>query len=171
MKRLMFVLGAVAFAAFALAGCGGDDDAADEGDTLSLQAYFDEVDALVDAYIADNNDAFTVLSESDDLDELKTAFALLPETLADFLTSLDGLGTPAEAAEAEEDVVTTGEAFLAELEEVNEEAQATESVDAFAETAGTDDLQELSDAFNATCAPLQQVASDNGVEIELDCPE
>ena len=172
MKRLLVALPFVVFTLFAAGGCGGsDDDSSDEGETLTLQAYFDQVDGLVDAYVADNDATFSVLNESDDLDELKTAFALLPGDLSDFLTALDELATPAEAEAAEADVLSAGEPFLAELEDVNEAAQATDSVDTFVETASTTELQELSDAFNATCAPLQQVATDNGVEIALDCPQ
>lgn len=174
MKRLLVALPFVVLTLFAAGGCGGDDDdgGGDGGDeTLTLQAYFDEVDSLVDAYVADNDASFSVLNESDDLEELKRAFALLPEDLSDFLTALDALATPSEAEAAEADVQSAGEPFLAELEEVNEAAQATTSVDDFVQTASSTELQALSDAFNATCAPLQQVATDNGVEIELSCPQ
>ena len=102
---------------------------------------------------------------------MKAAFAGIPENLQTLLDNVDELSPPDEAQEAQADAVEAGEAFLAELEVVTEEAQDAESVDEFIATAGDDELQRLSEEFNATCPPLQQVADENDVRVDLGCPE
>lgn len=164
-RKLMVTM--IAGAVIAFAACGGDD----EGDEMSLDDYFTQLSSDVSAYITANDAEFTTLNESDDLDELKSAFAAIPENLQTLLDNIDELSPPEEAADAQADAVAAGEAFLAVLEDVNENAQTTDNVDAFIATAGNDDLQQLSENFNATCPPLQAVADENNVDVDLGCPE
>lgn len=165
MKRLALGITTMVCAAFLLSGC--DDD----GDSFTLDAYFEKVEGFVEDYEADQNEAFTTLDESNDLDELKDAFGSIPDNLSTFLDEMRALAPPDEAAEAHDDVIEAGDTFLEALEEVNGDVQETATVDAFIEAAGSDELQELSAAFNATCPPLQDIATENDVDVDLSCPD
>lgn len=164
MKRLVLGITSTVIAAFLLAAC--DDD----GNTFTLDAYFDEVEGLVEDYESDQNEAFAILNESNDLEELKDAFESIPDSLSSFLDGMNALAPPDEAADAHDDAVEAGEAFLEAIEDVNDDVQDTDSIDAFVEAAGSDELQELNTAFNATCPPLQEVATENDVDVNLNCP-
>ena len=164
MKRLALGITTMLCAVFLLAGC--DDD----GNSFTLDAYFEEVEGLVEDYEADTTEAFATLNESNDLEELKDAFGSIPDSLSGFLDGMNALAPPDEAADAHDDAVEAGEAFLEALEDVNDDVQETDSVDAFVEAAGSDELQELSSAFNATCPPLQEIATENDVDVNLNCP-
>jgi hypothetical protein len=154
--------------ALAAAACGGDDGG---GDPLAREEYLASVQSLVAEYKTAQDNAFAILIEADDLGELKDAFAQLPESLDTFVSGLEGLEPPDEAATEHDEAVEAGNAFLERLQEVNDEALDAESVDVFVATAGNDELLELSDNFNATCPPLQDIADANNIDIDIGCPQ
>lgn len=150
-----------------LAGACGDDDT----DEMTLDEYFTELSGDISAYITANDAEFSTLNESEDLEELKSAFGNVAENLQTLLASVEELTPPEQAEDAQADALAAGEAFLAGIEEVDNSVQATDTVDDFIATADSDDLQQLSEEFNATCPPLQAVADENNVDVDLGCPE
>lgn len=172
MSRLLAYLLLVGVAGLGLiaAACGDSDE--DAGATLTLDQYFTELAVLVGDLSDVNNTAFIILNESDDLDELKAAFESLPAGTEVFLTGMEGLEpAPEEVTEEHASAVDDGHAYLDMLNDVNDDVQATETVDEFVETGGNDELQALVEEFNAHCAVLQGIADENSVPVDLTCPE
>lgn len=168
MVRTVVAFAAMLALAIGVAACGGDDG---DDDPLAREEYFDRVQKLVTEYKTSQDEAFTVLNTSDDLGELKEAFAKLPDSLETFLDGFDDLKPPAEAVTEHDEAVEAGNAFLSRLQEVNDEASDAASVDVFVEAADNEDLVELSDEFNATCPPLQAIADENNIDIDIGCPQ
>ncbi len=164
MNRLVLGITTMVCAAFLLAGC--DDD----GNAFSLDAYFEEVEGLVEDYEADSNEAFATFNESNDLEELKDAFESMSDSLDSFLDGMNALAPPDEAADAHDEAVEAGEAVLDATEDVNDDVQAAETIDALRQAAGNDELFNLTAEFNATCQPLQDIATENDVDVDLSCP-
>ena len=164
--RKQRAMAAVLALCLVVTGCGDDDDST----TMSLEDYYS---ALLDdlAELREVSDeAFTTLDESSDLEALQRAFADLPESLEAFVDAIGGYEPPSEVRGAHDAAASSADAYLAELQRVNEDVQATTTVDEFIATAGNDELEALVQAFNAQCAPLQTIAEEHEVDVDLDCP-
>jgi hypothetical protein len=167
LARVVALVVVLAGAVGVVAACGSSEDTAAE----PIEAYYAELDVQLDELRASSGTAFETLDGSSDLDELKAAFAELPVGLRQFLSGIASLTPPPAVAAAHADGRAAGEAFLSKMESVNDDVQATATLDEFVATAGNDDLASLNEGFNAQCRTLQRVADDNDVAVELDCPE
>jgi hypothetical protein len=166
-RRFVALFAVLVSAVGVVAACGSGDDTSAE----PLEAYYTELDVNLDDFRGSSGAAFETLDGSSDLDELKAAFAELPVGLRQFLDGTASLTPPPAVAAAHADGRAAGEAFLSKMESVNDDVQATATLDEFVATAGNDDLASLNEGFNAQCRTLQRVADDNDVAVDLDCPE
>ena len=151
-----------------LSGACGDSD---DSSPMSLDEYFTQLEVISNGLSDSNEEAFTTLNESSDVEELKEAFASLPRTMQEFLTSFENLAPPEEVAAEHADTEEDGQALLNLLEEVNGDVQETTDVDSFVATAGNDELDALNRAFVAHCPLLEGIATDNAIDVDLGCPE
>ena len=90
---------------------------------------------------------------------------------ADFGSALDDLEPPAEAETAHNELVAAVGPIPALFNDVAQQVPDTvtleesENYDPFPGGEGTEPLQRLDEA----CAALEQVAADNGIEVDLAC--
>jgi hypothetical protein len=160
-SRATVLLAVLAASVLTIAGCSSDG--------ASLDDYFADLEALSAVMEQGAAPAFETLDSSDDLTELKAAFGQLPVLLDDYVTGLEDLDPPEEAKESHQAAVTAGQSFLTQLTALDEEVQATGTLDEFIETAGSDSVQAASDELEARCSELQQIAEENDIEVDLAC--
>jgi hypothetical protein len=134
-----------------------------------LDGYYAQMGPLITDFRSSNRAAFETLNKSQDLAELKEAFASLPVSLSGFLVSARAIAVPDDVAGVHADAIESGQAFLALLQDVNSAVQAATDVDGFVAVAGNDELEGLRRAFNDQCPRLQAIANDKGLEIDLGC--
>jgi hypothetical protein len=148
---------------------GETPEATTSGDNPDLEAYFAEVEVLGQTVDADASEAFTILSTSQDLDELKAAYAQLPDAFSTFLDGMKDVDPPEEVADEHEAAISAGEDFLDELEASNDAAQEATTVDEFIAAADTPVLSQLNDTLSGTCDDLQAIADSHNIVADLGC--
>lgn len=171
MLSIRVLAAAITLVGFGLVGgaCGGDGG----GDALTLEEYFERVDELENKQLADSqaiDDELDLLDEDLTVDEVADSFQEQIDVLRELRDGLDDLNPPDEAQDAHDEVVDSLEASADEFEDLLDEFRDEDSVeDAFA-AVGEADTPE-SDRATEACIDLQQVAADNGIDVELDCEE
>ena len=174
MKRLTLAIIAVA-----LLGLGALAAACSEESGLSLEEYFQRVDAV----FADRDERVQALQDRGDFPEsqseeeiagyLRQSFEGLASIASDFHSDLDQLEPPAEAEDAHNELVAAVEPIPALFEGVAGQVpttltrEASEQYDPFPGGEGTEPLMRLDEA----CAALQTIADDNQITIDLACEE
>lgn len=147
----------------AAAGCGGD------GDTLTLEEYFQQVDE-VDNKTEEKTDALTEdLGDTEDIDKFKDAFNEFPNIIDDFLKDMEDLNPPDAVKAEHEAVIAAGRDSLDEFDAVLDELNAAETLDDVLAAVGSDAFNAADEAFTETCVALQTIADDNNLNVELDC--
>ena len=153
----------LAFGAFA-AACGGED-------SLTLEEYFQQVDALIDNTAEQSN----VLGEESfaDLDTLEaqieasrsfySGFAAITATFRDDMRDID---PPAEVEDAHNTLVEAADDFAQATGDINnkldEVASQADFVAVFAAFAELGNPEEA-------CFALQGIAEENGIDVSLNC--
>jgi hypothetical protein len=163
-RGLLIVAGAAISLGFAVVACGGG------GGSLSLDEYFQKVDAL-DQESADRTDELDRDFESaEDVDEARDLIAELIAVSDDFRDGLAGLDAPDEAADAQAKALEGFDAFIAELTAALEDAGDATTVDDLYEALLSIDEAGINQATEA-CLELEEIASENGIDVDLDCGE
>ena len=164
---LLFVAGLLALGILAIA-CG------DDGEELTLEEYFREVESLsdeaderVEPLVEALNQEFD--SEAEQIEATRDYFNASIPILRDFGDSLDEVDPPAEVENPHEEAV----AGIAELVEFLQDF-----TDRFADVESTSDLEELldapeleaaSDRFDQACFDLQDIADVNDIDVDGEC--
>lgn len=164
----------LAFGAIA-AACGDGGDGG--GDELTLEEYFQRLETIGQDY----DDAGSALNQEMEAkfdaaapeDEQIALFRdFLDEALplvSDFVNDLDDLSPPAAAADAHNDAVEAGQDLVGMFENV---IVVADEATLFADAAALLDapgFTEASDSFTNACLALQEIADDNGIDVDLRC--
>ncbi len=160
---------AIVFAAgIGVSACGGDDDGGG-GDEVTLEEYFERLEAASITFTEESDAAADELGSSEEIDSVKDAIALLPPIVEHFVNDISALNPPEEAQEAHDAAVEAGENFSEAVNGVLDELGDVESIEDLEGVVSTDALDEASGAFTAACEDLQTLADENNIEVDLDC--
>lgn len=140
----------------------------DGGGELSLDKYFEELQALDQRFEEQGAEADAAF-ESEDLDEIKDAFSDATKAADDFVSDIGDLDPPAEAQEAHDEAVAAGRDLVSELDDVSDLVQGAESPDDLFAALADDAFGEASDRFTAACFELQGIADENNIDVTLNC--
>lgn len=97
---------------------------------------------------------------------------LIPQQIAilrDLLEGMEELEPPAEVADAHQEAVDALRAFIDLSEDIRDQAAEAESFAEVTELLGSEESVAADQRLVETCQALEQVASDNGITIDLDC--
>ena len=181
------ILAALAAAAFA---CGGGDDetspatASPEakqspeggGSAAAIGSYFDELDAIHDAYI-ERGDALELRHPNAFLepDATRDYYEELLPQLKDYLSEFSDMDSPDEVEDAHRelldalsDLVETLEDFVDLLGDAGSESELETVLNALSDDP---EFTAAADRFQNACVTLQSIADENDIAIDLECAE
>ena len=164
------LLGAVA------AACGGGDGGG--GGELSLEQYFEQVDAIV----AGLEQRTVVLgqaleesfdSEEEEIEAYRDNFTTVLPVYRDFGDDFDEMEPPAEVADAHGELVAGFASFLDGLETLIDQFAEVESASELSALLLDPDseLRSATGRFAAACLQLRSIADDNNIDVDLICAE
>lgn len=162
MRRLPILAALLVF----VSACGG-------GETLTLEEYFDQLEAASVEFSTRSDAADTELTES--ADPVGDAQRIIPEfveILGDFVEDLKGISPPDEVAGEHEVAVESGEAALSALREVVGVVEGIEDLTGLGELFEGPEMTAFGAAgerFEANCDALQGIADREGLEVDLRC--
>jgi hypothetical protein len=151
-----------------LAAACGDDDAA-----LTVEEYFTQVEAAGNEFASRGDAADAELTESED--PVADAKRIIPEfadILADFVDVLEGITPPEEVAEAHDAAVEAGRDALDALRDASEAVADVDDLGGlveFFEGPAMTAFNEAGGQFEASCSDLQDVAAEQGLDVDLRC--
>jgi hypothetical protein len=168
---LLLSLGAVVTAC-------GDDDGDGNGGALTLDEYFEEAGALNDAFSeqgdeldVDMEEALAALEdEGEILDLFDQSFSDQLDNVRDFVNGLADLDPPAEVKDAHDEAVEAFRDFTDLLEDYLDDLGDAESFTDF-EVLDDTALNEANELVAAACLAVEEIAADNGIDVDLDCGE
>lgn len=139
------------------------------GGKLSLEEYFEKLEEIDNKSTEETDALGERLGNTEDVEEIKDAFAEFPAIIDEFLDDLEGLEPPDEAADAHDEAVEAGRAFQDEFDKLLDDLQDAESLDDLFGITENDAFNEADQAFTDACNELQSIADDNGIDVSLDC--
>ena len=155
MKRPLPWLGLLATLALLATACGGDN-------SLSAEAYFSSLQDVFDPGDTRTQDLFEALGDEPDAEAFATFLVGEQALFARVRAGTAALSPPSELAAAHTAFLDAVDATIDEIERARE--------------AGTDNLETLFDQagnvfeeFGRTCATLQQLAEERGIDVALSC--
>ena len=178
MKVKAYLLSAVVLALAAVAfACGGGGDG-----KLSLDEYFQKIDE-----VQENNDATFATQEAEagepsadatgeELAQfLRESVTSSAATLRDSGAAAADIEPPDEVADAHADIVAAINDLVAAIDDMADSVPDTLTL-AELENAGatffnSDELNAADEQFVAACNALEEIASDNGITVDLACEE
>lgn len=149
----------------------GDDGGSDgDGDPLSLEEYFAQVQEA-DSSFSSSTDELGEQFEELSADQVSEAADLLDQQLSllsDFADELDAIEAPEEVAELHDETVDAlrgyAEVFGPAVDEFREAPTIDEGFASFAEVD-----QATLETAQGNCLELAQIAADNSIEVDLSC--
>ncbi len=163
---------ALLVAAFA-AACG-------DGDELTLEQYFQRIDALgndLDDELNRLNEEFEetveeAKTEEEVIDAFRDFLDPQPGLFEDFVGELQSIAPPSEVEDAHNEMVAIQAEGLGLLEDLNERAQRVESASDVEEVGA--ELEEpaftaIADQTEQACFALEAIADANGIDVDLEC--
>ena len=165
------LLVAVLLIATVAAACGGGD-----GDELSLEQYFEQVDTIV-AGLEQRTAALdqpleqTFDSEEEQIEAFREAFTTVLPIYRDFVGDLDEMDPPAEVADAHGELVAGFANLVPGVEDLILQLAEIESASEFSDLLLDPDSAFVSaiGELTAACLQLQSVADDNDLDVDLEC--
>ena len=160
---LLLALGTIAGA------CGG-------GEKLTLDEYFQELEAILDESV-EKNDAlapdFAKEFEERDFEGLREVYDRSLENNRDaFDERMDDIDPPAEAEDAHNELVEAGSAFWDILEDFVDQLEDVETITEFeAAVKAMDDAwaDGPAERIAAACSAVEEIATDNDIDADLNC--
>ncbi len=153
--------------------CGGGGTGGSEGPPLTLEQYFQQLDAIDNTSQARFERIGQQLSEQQPPEQaLSTIKDVYPEevaTLQDLLGGMERLRPPAEV-KSEHDAAVDALRSLVEVTEKN--AKSIASATLFSQVTDLLSSQESTDASKKTsdtCLALEKAGTDRGITVDLDC--
>ena len=159
---LMLAFGAIA------AGCGGD------GDALTLEEFFQRVQELdndFEAKAADLGAQAEGLTEESSVDEAVALFRQQVGLIEEFVTNLDALEAPPEAADLVEEAVSAGNEAATALNDAIDKASDAETLDELFAVFAAPEVEAAFTRFDQVCLDAEQLAADNDITVDLNCGE
>ena len=160
---LLLVFGAIA------AACGPD------GEQLTLEEYFRRSQTLVDdqgkrsspveTKLVENLESATSLEEQVEASRAFFSFAL--SEIEEFIQNLRDLDPPAEVEDAHNQMADGFQEVAVFTENLIDQLNGVDSEAAL--TALFTDYVSVFEPLEAPCRALEEIADDNGIEIDLDC--
>ena len=153
----------------------------DSSDTLTLEEYFVEFEAIDADVDAQFEEAFAIFPEDEDFEAffeddanvpaLKDFTAALPVIIGDAIDRMKALDPPSEVETEHDNLIDAGEDLVGAFEEGNELIQDAETMAEFdfqnSEVEATVDGAET--AFDEACFDLVDVGEANGITIDVSC--
>ena len=166
---IMRVLAAVAVGAVALGAMACNDDK----ESLTLEEYFQQVDALDNSSTERIDAVFNGITDEGDVQQFRDAFKAFAPILEEVADELDDLNPPDEAKDEHDAAAKALKDFASKATEV---AGGVDDIDAstpdeFFTKVNEQGFTEASDAFAAACMDLQKLADDNSIAVDLDCED
>ncbi len=164
--RLLLPIGVLLVALGTIAAACDDDDG------LTLEEYFQQVEAL-DEELDERVEALDFpeefASEEEDALAFKDFFAAVVPILAELVDAIDDLDPPAEVEDAHNETVDSGREFVADADELTNELADVGSSSELEELFDDPEYVAASDRFDQACFALQDIADANGIDVELTC--
>ena len=160
----------LAFGAIA-AACGGGDGA------LTLEEFLQRVEELDDEQTTREGEIEAQLGDLETLEEaealarIRDLFPQFVALLVDFVDGLAALEPPEEAADLHEEAVSAGREVVRLFSDLVGEVENAESIEDFFAAFENEEFQVAVERFDQACLDAEQLAADNGIEIDLDCDE
>ena len=163
---LLFVVGSAA------AACGGTKE-----DRAALEQYFQSARSLDVAYeeqydmLRQQLDAelAEVTEEEETLESLRNNFGANLAILTDFVNGLDHLAEPESVKDAHNAAINALRVYLDRLQDAKERLADAGSISETAAIYADEDLDAANDQAVRTCIALQDIATRNGIEIDIGC--
>jgi hypothetical protein len=159
---------AVGIGVLALAGLACTDS---EGNQLTLEEYFDELQKLDDDTSERTDALFEDVEDPEDIDQFKEAYQELPGIIDDFVSGLEDLNPPDEAQDTHDEAVEAARGFQDEFDNFLDEIQDAESFEDLQDIGESDAFTEADERFTQACLDLEEVAADNDIDADLDCED
>ena len=178
--KLGLLLACVVAAITLAVGC------SDSSDTLTLEEYFAEfeaIDADIDAQVEEayavfpedeaDDDIGAFLSDEANLPVFKEFVSSFPRIIGDSVDRMKALEPPSEVEEAHDDLIEAGESAVAAFEEASGVIQAAQTMAEFEplmnEAEPAIDIAET--AFDAACLDLVAAGEANGITVNVTCED
>lgn len=159
-----------------ISACGGGDG------SLTLEEYLRRFDALGEDFLNDGDrlvedvrqaeeDAET---QEEEADILRNFWARVSDRYEEAIADMGGLEPPPEAREAHSEWLAVQREATDFVGGLNDRAQRATSLDEIAELNSEFDgpiATDLSERGDAACLGLQDIADDNGIDVDLECLE
>ncbi len=178
-SRSLFLLpGALLLGLVALSAACGDG-----GEALSLEEYFQRLDAIqedVDARFeeqGDDEDPFDPDAPLEErVDALTGGLQDSKAILEDAVEAVQGLDPPAEVEDAHDEFVAALLGFLPSFDDFRDRAADVESESDLEELfssldEGSQEFQEAGERLDAACLAIQAIADQNNIAVDLNCEE
>jgi hypothetical protein len=159
----------VGVALLGIAVLGGWACSDDDGSELSLEEYFQELQALDEEFNEQADAAFEGVGDEPEMSEVEAALGELSGLISDFAGGIEDLSPPEEAQEAHDAAVEAGNATADAYDSLADAAGDAESIDELFTGEAGQAAQEALDQFTTACLDLQQIADENSVEASLNC--
>lgn len=175
MKSRMFkagLAGGLMAALMLTAGaCGGDSGGGGGGGgkQLTLEAYFEKVDAADNKTEEKTSAISDSLADTEDVKTIQDAFAQFPDIIRDFLKEMERLNPPDEAKDAHEAAIEAGRNTIDEFDSVLDDVNAADTLEDVIAALDNEAFTAADEAFTETCVELQTIADDNEIDVQLDC--
>ncbi len=158
-----------------LAACGGGDGGGGDGDELSLDEYFQQLEDVKETYDA-RGEAIDQEAETlgDDVGAFKDYFGDLQDVFGDALNDVRDLDPPGEVQDAHDDFVAALTAAQAEMDDIGDQIADVESLSELMATFAEMDTPESEasgENIEEACRDLQEIADENDIDIDLDCQD
>ena len=155
----------------------------DSSDTLTLDEYFAEFEAIDADVDAEFEAAFAVFPEDEDFEAfleddgnvpaVKEFTAALPVIIGDAIDRVEALDPPSEVETEHDNLIDAGDDLVVAFEEGNELIQDAETMAEFdfqnSEVEATVDAAQA--AFDEACLDLVAVGEANGVTVNVTCED
>lgn len=177
MKPHLFL---ILFSAALLLALGTIAAACGDGNELTLEQYFQRIDALgndLDEELNRLNEEFEeTVEEAESEEKVVDAFRNFldpqPRLFEDFVGELESIALPSEVEDAHNEMVAIQAEGLELLEDLNERAQRFESAsdveELVAELEGPA-FTAIGDQTEQACFALEAIADANGINVDLEC--
>ena len=154
-----------------VAACGGGGGG---GGELTLEEYFQRLEAVSSAYEQRGDALFENFGEEFDTeeDQVRATQEFWKEFLVlleEFIGDLDDVNPPSEAEAAHEDSVDAGGEMLEAFQELVDQVAQAETLEELAERFDDVEFEESSDRFGQACVALEAIADENDIDVDLDC--
>ncbi len=151
-----------------------------DGDALTLEQYFQQIDALgndLDDELNRLNEEFEetveeAKTEEEVIDAFRDFLDPQPGLFEDFVGELESIAPPSEVEDAHNEMVAIQAEGLQLLEDLNERAQRVESASDVEEVGAEFDepaFTAIADQTEQACFGLEAIADANGIDVDLEC--